>query len=261
MIPWFEPPALHLGPLTLQAFGILAALGVAVAVRATAFAARARGLDPRPVLDFAIWGVLAGIVGGHLLHVAAYHPEELHDLRRVLSFWDGLASMGGLAGGVVAAVIFFRRRGVALASYGDAFAVGVPTGWGIARIGFSVVHDHPGRLTSFPLAVRFPGGARHDLGLYEALVLFAIAGVLWWLWARRRLPGRLLGLLAVLYGSARFGLDFLRATDVPYADGRYLGLTPAQYLSVALVAWGAWRLARPARGPDGVAQAPRPVNP
>jgi phosphatidylglycerol:prolipoprotein diacylglycerol transferase len=92
--------------------------------------------------------------------------------------------------------------------------------------------------------VDFPGGARHDLGLYEAVVLLAIAGLLWRLWAGRRLTGRLLGLLAVLYGAARFLLDFLRASDVPYADARYAGLTPAQYGSVLLVTWGAWRLGK-----------------
>ena len=120
----------------------------------------------------------------------------------------------------------------------------MPTGWAIARIGCFLVHDHPGRLTRFPLAVQFPGGARHDLGLYEAVVLLAIAGLLWRLWARRRLEGRLLGLLAVLYGAARFLLDFLRASDVAYADARYAGLTPAQYGSVLLVTWGAWRLGK-----------------
>ncbi len=245
MIPWFEPPSLHLGPLTLQAFGLLAALGVAVGTRSAAWAAGRRGLDPRPVLDYAIWGVVAGILAGHLVHVGLYHPDEIRSLRRVLEFWDGLSSFGGLAGGVIAAFVFFRIRGVALSRYGDAFAVGVPTGWAVARVGCFLVHDHPGRLTSFPLAVQFPGGARHDLGLYEALVLAAIAALLWALWARRRLEGRLLGLLAVLYGTARFLLDFLRATDVPYPDGRYAGLTPAQYGAVFLVAWGAWRLARP----------------
>jgi phosphatidylglycerol:prolipoprotein diacylglycerol transferase len=244
LIPWFEPPALRLGPVTLQVFGILAALGVATAARLTAWAAGRRGLDPRPVLDFAIWGVLAGIVAGHLVHVGLYHPEELRSPRRVLEFWDGLSSMGGLTGGVIAALVFFHVRGIRLADYGDAFAVGVPTGWAVARVGCFLVHDHPGRLTSFPLAVQFPGGARHDLGLYEALVLAAIATLLWSLWRRRRLAGRLLPLLAVLYGVARFLLDFLRATDVPYADGRYAGLTPAQYIAVALVAWGAWRLGR-----------------
>lgn len=245
MIPWFEPPALHLGPITIQVFGLLAALGVATGVRSAAWAARRRGLDPRPVLDFAIWGVVAGIAAGHLVHVGLYHPGELASPRRVLEFWDGLSSIGGLAGGVAAALVFFRIRGVPLDRYGDAFAVGVPTGWAVARVGCFLVHDHPGRLTRFPLAVAFPGGARHDLGLYEALVLFAIAGVLWRLWARRRLEGKLLGLLAVLYGVSRFLLDFLRATDVAYADARYAGLTPAQYGAILLVSWGAWRLARP----------------
>ena len=245
MIPWFEPPALQVGPITIQAFGVLAALGVATGVRTAAWAARKRGLDPSPVLDFAIWGVLAGVAVGHLVHVGLYHPEELRSPRRVLEFWDGLSSFGGLAGGLAAAMVFFRVRGVPLGRYGDAFAVGMPTGWAIARIGCFLVHDHPGRLTHFPLAVAFPGGARHDLGLYEAVVLFAIAALLWRLWVLRRLEGRLLGLLAVLYGGARFLLDFLRASDVAYADARYAGLTPAQYGSILLLAWGAWRLRRP----------------
>ncbi len=234
-----------MGPITIQAFGVLAALGVATGVRTAAWAARRRGLDPRPILDFAIWGVLAGVAVGHLVHVGLYHPDEIRDPRRVLEFWDGLSSFGGLAGGIAAAVVFFRVRGVPLARYGDAFAVGMPTGWAIARIGCFLVHDHPGRLTRFPLAVDFPGGARHDLGLYEAVVLLAIAAVLWRLWARRQLEGKLLGLLAVLYGGARFLLDFLRASDIAYADARYAGLTPAQYGSVLLLAWGAWRLGRP----------------
>ncbi|MEI7703293.1 MAG: prolipoprotein diacylglyceryl transferase family protein [Deltaproteobacteria bacterium] len=245
MIPWFDPPTIHLGPVTLQVFGLFAALGVATGVRTAAWAARRRGLDPRPVLEFAIWGVLSGIAVGHLVHVGLYHPEELRSPGRLLEFWDGLSSFGGLAGGIVAAVLFFRIRGVPLVRYGDAFAVGVPTGWAVARIGCFLVHDHPGRRTDFPLAVAFPGGARHDLGLYEALVLFAIAALLWRLWARGRLEGRLLALLAVLYGTARFLLDFLRATDIASADARYAGLTPAQYGAVLLVAWGAWRLRSP----------------
>ena len=245
MIPWFELPPLRVGPLTVQVFGVLAALGVALGARASAWAARRRGLDPRPVLDYALWGVLAGVAGGHLAHLFLYHPEELRDPWRLLRFWDGLSSMGGLAAGVLAAILFFRKRGVPLAAYGDAFAVGVPTGWAVARVGCFLVHDHPGRRTDFPLAVAYPGGARHDLGLYEALVLVAIAALLWTLWSRRRLPGRLLPLLALLYGASRFLLDFLRASDLPGSDARYLGLTPAQYVAVLLVAWGAWRLARP----------------
>lgn len=249
MIPWLEPPALRIGPASIQAFGLLAALGVWVAVRVTAGAARRRGLDPRPILDFAIWGVVAGIVGGHAVHLVAYHPEELADPLQVLRFWDGLSSYGGLLGGLVAAVVWFRRRGLRLSDYGDSFALGLAAGWGVARIGCFLAHDHPGERTDFPLAVAFPGGARHDLGLYDAVVLLALAALLWVLFRSRRLEGRLLALLAACYGTSRFLLDFLRARDLPYVDARYLGLTPAQYLSVALVAWGSWRLARLGAGP------------
>ena len=36
-------------------------------------------------------------------------------------------------------------------------------------------------------------------------------------------------LLTLAYAPVRFGLDFLRATDVPEPDARYFGLTPAQW--------------------------------
>jgi phosphatidylglycerol:prolipoprotein diacylglycerol transferase len=89
------------------------------------------------------------------------------------------------------------------------------------------------------------GVPRHDLGLYEAILLFALGALLWTLHRRGILRGRLLLLLGVLYGTARFFLDFLRARpgDVAYADGRYLGLTPAQYIVLVVVAYSAYRLA------------------
>jgi phosphatidylglycerol:prolipoprotein diacylglycerol transferase len=254
VIPWFEPPALHVGSATIQAFGVVVVLGVILAVRVAARAARRQGLDPRPILDFAPWGVAAGVLAGHAVHLLAYHPEELCDPARVFRFWEGLSSYGGLLGGVVAALAWFRLHRVRLSDYGDPLALGLATGWGVARIGCFLVHDHPGSLSSFPLAVRFPGGARHDLGLYEALVLLALAAILAALSRRRWLEGRLLALLGVTYGTARFLLDFLRARDLPYVDPRHLGLTPAQFASVAVVAWGAWSLSRhPAAPPaDGI---------
>jgi phosphatidylglycerol---prolipoprotein diacylglyceryl transferase len=241
LIPYFELPSLHLGPFTIQAFGLFAAAGVYLAVRLAAVVATGRGLDPKPVLDFAAWGVLTGVVIGHLVHLLLYHPEELREPIRILQVWEGLSSFGGLLGGLLAAAVYFHRRGLRFHDYADAFALGMAPGWGVARIGCFVVHDHPGVRTTFPLAVAFPGGARHDLGLYDALVLFAISAVLWLLDRRGLLRGRLLAALAVLYGVARFLLDFLRASDVPYPDARYLGLTPAQYACYLLLVYAGWR--------------------
>jgi phosphatidylglycerol---prolipoprotein diacylglyceryl transferase len=273
VIPYVEIPSLHLGPFTLQAFGIFAALGVYVAARIAVNEAGRHGADPRPLADFAVWGVASGVIFGHLVHLFMYHPEELADPRRIVFFWEGLSSFGGLLGGVLAAVVFFRHRRAPFQRYADALALGIAPGWGIARVGCFAIHDHPGVKTAFPLAVNFPesavrtlgfSGARHDLGLYDALALFAYAALLFALDRRGVLRGRLLALLAVLYGTSRFLFDFLRASDVPYADARYLGLTPAQYFCFGLWAYGAWKLATvrdervaaPARATQAGEQAP-----
>lgn len=242
IIPWFEFPTLDLWKFHIQSFGVLSALGILAAVQIAAKLAERLGRDPQVILDFAVSGVLAGILSGHLVHLFFYHPEELSDPGRVLRFWEGLSSMGGLLGGVIAAIVFFRVRRIRFHDYGDAFAVAVATGWGIARLGCFSVHDHPGVRSTFPLAVAFPGGPRHDLGLYEAILLFAIAAVLYALYRRGALRGRLLPVLALLYGVGRFLLDFLRARDIDYADARYLGLTPAQWICFALLGYAAWGL-------------------
>ena len=243
MIPYFEFPSLQLGPFTLQSFGVLAAAGVALAAWLLVREAERAGLDPAPMRDAPIWALVGGMLGGHLMHVLLYHPEELHGWQ-VLKFWDGLSSTGGVLGGTLALVLWFRLHRLRFTDYADVFALAVAPGWAVARIGCFTVHDHPGSLTSFPLAVAFPGGARHDLGLYDAILLGAIALVLFRLSRSGKLAGRLLPLLALLYSVGRFFLDFLRATDVAYADARYHGLTPAQYVCMALFVYGAVQLVR-----------------
>ena len=244
LIPWFELPSLSLGPFTLQSFGVLSALGILAAVQLAARGARELGREPQVILDFSVAGVLAGVVVGHLVHLFFYHPEELSDPLRILKFWEGLSSMGGLAGGILAAIWYFRRKRVRFAGYADAFALGVAPGWGVARIGCFTVHDHPGVRTDFFLAVNFADGPRHDLGLYEAILLLSLGAALWVLHRRNHHRGRLLHVLALVYGAGRFLLDFLRARDVAYADGRQLGLTFAQYFAAALVVGGSVGLVR-----------------
>ena len=255
MIPWFLIPPLRLGPVTLQPFGLLAAAGIFLTGRLLVREAVRRELDPHPVEQAAGWAVVGGLVGGHLVHLFFYHPEELRESGwlQVFKVWEGLSSTGGVLGGLIAVLIFFRIHQLSFARYADVFALAVAPGWMVARLGCFSVHDHPGVLSAFPFAVAFPGGARHDLGLDDAIALAAISALLFALDRRSLLRGRLLPLLGLLYGVSRFLLDFLRATDLPYSDARYLGLTPAQFAAIALVVWGATNLVR--RLP-GTAQVP-----
>ncbi|MCA2977155.1 MAG: prolipoprotein diacylglyceryl transferase [Myxococcaceae bacterium] len=250
MLPYLELPQLQL-PLgqKIDLFGVLSTIGVGVGAALAARAARRYSPgDDGPLKGVVTWAVLFGLYGGHFLHLFGYHPEELtrRDPLLLLRFWEGLSSMGGVLGALVGIAVYFRRIGQPLAPYLDALALGVAPGWAIARFGCFLVHDHKGVKTDFPLAVAFPGGARHDLGLYDMLVLLALTGLLYAAARRRPRQGRLMGALAAGYSLCRFFLDFLRASDLSYVDRRYAGLTPAQYVVVGLFAVGIWLLTRPA---------------
>lgn len=245
VIPYFVPPAIELGPLAIQPFGLLVAIGVLIGASVCTRESVKRKLDPQILADFAMWGVVVGVVVGHWVHLFFYHPEELSKSPfQILKVWDGLSSMGGLLGGVLAAVVFFRIKGASFRAYADPLALAVSLAWGIARIGCFLAHDHPGAYSNFFLAVDFPGGARHDLGLYDAIALLTMHLVLRGLAKKGLMTHRLLPLLALMYGTTRFFFDFLRATDMQYVDARYFGLTPAQYFCMGLWAYGLYELWR-----------------
>ncbi|MBL9038024.1 MAG: prolipoprotein diacylglyceryl transferase [Archangium sp.] len=261
MIPYLELPQLDL-PLgqKIDIFGVLSAVGVMVGASLGARAARTYSPGSDDAFRDAVpWLVGCGLVGGHFMHIFAYHPELLvNDWSLPLRVWEGLSSMGGVLGALVGLFFFFRRAGVPILPYLDALALGTAPGWAIARVGCFFVHDHPGVRTDFPLAVAFPGGPRHDLGLYDVFILGGLSALLYGLARLKPKEGRLMGVLAVGYSASRFGLDFLRASDLRFVDRRYLGLTPAQYIVAVLFGVGVWLLVRPSRDVQLEVREPKP---
>lgn len=243
---------IELGPVALRPTGLLAAAGLVIGLAVARRVARADGLDAAALTRRLALAAGVGLLGAHLGHLLAYHPEELRDPWALLRLSEGLSSMGGLLAGAAALALSFRGASPGLLAHGDALALGLAPGWMVGRIGCALVHDHPGRLTTAPLAVRFPDGLRHDLGALEALLLAALCLLLLGLRRAGGFRGRLLPALALGYGAGRFALDLLRATDLPGADPRQAGLTPAQWACLLIGAWGAWSLARPLRARGGV---------
>jgi phosphatidylglycerol:prolipoprotein diacylglycerol transferase len=104
------------------------------------------------------------------------------------------------------------------------------------------VHDHPGVRSNAWFAVAFPDGARLDMGLVDCVVLAVITLVLYLVARKKRPEGTIMGVLAIAYSVPRFFLDFFRATDLSFVDGRILGLTPAQWVTPVLAAAGVYLL-------------------
>ena len=156
---------------------------------------------------------------------------------------------------------YFRRKGLRIRPYWDALALGTAPGWTVARMGCAVVHDHPGIRSDAWYAVAFPGGPRLDMGLVDCVLLTVITVVLYLLARRKRPEGALMGVLAISYSVPRFFLDFFRAKDLSFVDGRVLGLTPAQWITPVLAAAGVYLLVSSRRAtPAGPAPEVAPVD-
>jgi phosphatidylglycerol:prolipoprotein diacylglycerol transferase len=114
--------------------------------------------------------------------------------------------------------------------------------------GCAIAHDHKGHLTDSWLAVRFPEGARYDLGLIEWSFTPFLCALVVYVGHRTKRPGAVSGALAVAYALVRFPLDFLRATDLgEESDRRYAGITPGQWASGATLCFGVWALSHARR--------------
>lgn len=242
MIPFFQYNQILLGPVTIQVWGLMVALGIIAATFVMRFLSKKYFLSYELLLDLEIWILISAFVFARLFHVVFYNLDYyLINPIDIFKLWQGGASsLGGFFGAVLAIWFFMRKRAITweqFLPYADVAALSLWLGWGIGRLGCFFIHDHPGTLSSFVGAVNFPGGARHDLGLYESIVgfvLFIVFGLLF-----RKLVKKQWGLVTVwsciFYAITRFFLDFLRVSGVPGADNRYAHLTPAQWGMIVIV--------------------------
>jgi phosphatidylglycerol:prolipoprotein diacylglycerol transferase len=248
VIPYIEIPPLVLGDsITIYPFSLLVITGVIVGTVVCHFRSGRAGISSGEVLAAVQWAVVGGFFFAHLVAVLFYKPQllEQEGLAVLWRFPAGLSSIGGLFGGYAFLMLhlrWYRRPALPML---DVIVEGLAVGWAFGRLGCAIAHDHPGILTGFPLAVDYPGGPRHDLGLYDlALIVGVLLPVLHIVERHRHRPGVKLVALCLVYGPVRFLLDFLRATDLPGSDPRYLGLTAGQYGSVILAVAGIWLLRR-----------------
>lgn len=261
-IPWFQLGRVPIPGLPdeifIQVFGVLVVIAVIVVVRVANIKAKRDGVDPVVAGEMGAYMLIGGFTVNHFFTAVFYRWDML--VERPLYFfevWNGMSSIGGFLGAMSGALFWSWRRGIPLVPMVDPIAFAAPFGFFFGRLGCFLAHDHPGHITTFFLGVadyRIPGTegpwpARHDLGLYEAMWSVAAAGLFLFLARKRRPRGFYLALLPLIYAPFRFGIDFLRATDIPWADTRYFGLTPAHYGVVLLGAWGAWLWVRVQKGP------------
>jgi phosphatidylglycerol:prolipoprotein diacylglycerol transferase len=243
-IPWFKLEGITIPgtEIGIQPFGILVAIGVLAGMRLSEWRGERIGLKREVVSDFATHVVIIGFIVGHMFDMIFYYPEKILEKPwELLMIWTSLSSYGGFFGAVLGGFYWKWKRKLPMFPVLDQIAFGLPLGWFFGRMGCFVVHDHPGKITDFFLAVdnfTYDGvtGPRHDLGLYEVFWSLVVVPLFLLLDKKPRPHGFFVGMIAVLYAPVRFGLDFLREADRTWAGG----LTAAHYSSLLTLGLGAY---------------------
>ncbi|MDC8802707.1 prolipoprotein diacylglyceryl transferase [Halomonas pacifica] len=251
--PQIDPVAISLGPVQIHWYGLMYVVGLVAAWWLGRRRAHRLGLSHDDIGDLIFYGALGIILGGRLGYALFYGLEQLlANPLWLFRIWDGGMSFhGGLAGVLIASLLFARKHRLAFFQLTDFIAPLVPIGLGAGRLGNFINHELPGRVSEVPWAMAFPPmmglgpEPRHPSALYEfaleGVVLFA---VLWWLSRRPRQRGLISGLFLLLYGAFRFAVEFVRLPDPQLGFIAFGWLTMGQLLTLpmliaglALVVW------------------------
>ena len=259
-IPSPSSGRIELGPLSLNAYGLMIALGVVAAVWLFGRRLESRNIGTRDDANsIAVWGVIAGVIGARAYHVLTDWERFEDNWGDVVKVWEGgLGIPGGMLLGVLAGVYRARQRGVPIGPGLNAVAPALPLGQAIGRWGNYFNQELYGRPTDLPWALEIdaehlpasgqypPGTTFHPTFLYESLWNFALVGVIFWLDRRFRWAnGQLVAVYVLGYGSGRFWVEGLRIDE---ADE----LGPFrwnQWVALALIVAGAGYLLATARAP------------
>jgi phosphatidylglycerol---prolipoprotein diacylglyceryl transferase len=257
----FTPTAIafQLGPLPVYWYGIGYAIGLGAAYQVLVRLAGRAGEDPEVVANGMIVIAIAALIGGRAYHVIdqwALYKDDL--LKIVLPPYTGLGVYGGIATGLVALVVYARRKRLPVWRWADIVAPALFTMQAVARWGNFFNQELYGSPTTLPWGIpiecvhriadypcdAFPFEVTrfHPLFLYESLSGLLGAAFLIWLGFRfrdRLRPGDLALTFFIWYGIVRFALEIFR-----HDNWTFFGVPMAQIVSlifivsaVALLAW------------------------
>ena len=245
-IPSPSSGTLEIGPLNLNAYGLMIALGVVVAVRiAGKRAERINAGTMDDLSSIALWAVPAGVLGGRAYHVLTDYEKFQGNWGDVIKVWQGgLGIWGGITVGVL--VGFWRAKKMNL----DAWALvscsvpGIAVAQAIGRWGNWWNQELFGRPTDLPWALEVSdttalkagfaeGTTFHPTFLYESIACLILAAAL--IVVERKLRparGRLLAWYVAGYTAIRFFVEGLRIDEAK----EFAGFRFNQWVSIVVFA-------------------------
>jgi phosphatidylglycerol:prolipoprotein diacylglycerol transferase len=256
-----HPTLIDFGFFQIRSYGFMLAVSFLVGIYFAGYRAKKYGVKPQLVLDLSVYIIFAAVVGSRLLYVL-FHLGEYDSVLQMFALWEGGATFyGGMLLAIAVSYAFVHKKGLSFLLVADVLAPSIALGLIFTRVGCFLSGCCFGEPTSLPWGVAFPAGSSagqaaadaaralgvpsvrlHPTQLYASgygLVIF-LTLIATQRYLRKR--GATFGALLLLYGIARFTVDFFRYYE---ANARVLlGLTFNQVISIALFALGVFFLIR-----------------
>jgi phosphatidylglycerol:prolipoprotein diacylglycerol transferase len=260
-----DPVAFRIGAFPVHWYGIMYAVGLTAVYFILMREARRRGQNVELVGNGLLVVAIAALIGGRLYHVidqwAVYAADPITAILPItrqpngsyaFAGFSGLGVPGGIITGTIAAWFLTRRWNVSFATWADIVAPALFAMQAIGRLGnffnqelygppttlpWGIAIDCAHRVAAYPCET-FPLATTHfhPLFLYEALSGLIGMLVLLWLAGRPRtrlVPGDLLLIFFVWYGTTRFLLEFMRS-----GNWTFFGIPTAQIVSAGFIVVG-----------------------
>ncbi len=234
------PRLFHIyGPLWIQSYGAMVALGILVFLYFTyTHPMRKKLLSGELYLNALFLGLASGIIGGRLLGVAMSYKEFSGRWIEALYPWvGGFTELGSIIAVLIVVPWYLKKHDVAFLSFFDLVALYAPVIQVIARLGCFFAGCCYGKIAPvwLPWAVTFinPDGfaplgvALHPTQLYTSIAFLLIfLGLKWVVYPYAR-QGQVLCSYLALASIARFFIGFFRSDEEAY----FYALTHTQLLS------------------------------
>ena len=239
MLPYHSFYFWKLGPVTIQSYGLMMALGFLAGTWILARQFKGK-TEKEHAYNLAIIAIVAGVIGSRILYFIE-NPGELSSFWIFFHFWEGgLSWFGGFLGGLIGCLAYIKLKRLSFWNVADKMAPALAIGHAFGRIG-CILGDggHVGKVTTMPWGfdVNGLGVGRHVTAWYELIGLLILFGVLMAMRKKKPYTGFIFQSYLMGYGLIRFVSDFFRT------DPTYFGLTIAQFTSIAIFLAGAMLMA------------------
>jgi phosphatidylglycerol:prolipoprotein diacylglycerol transferase len=242
-----HPIAIDFGRFSLHWYGILVALGFLAGLWTAGRRAPLDGVAPEKIHDLIPWLILGAIAGARTLYVITFWSKEFASQPFYEVFMvqkGGLVYYGGLVGASIAFLIYAWLRDVPVWKGADILAPSIALGYAFGRIGCLMNGCCYGRECDMPWAIHFPSTHStyphgvHPTQLYESGLSLLLYAGLAWLYRRKKFDGQIFAAYLVCYAPLRSFVELFRG-DYDITQ-RFVGgvLTPAQVVSIAILASG-----------------------